>query len=982
MSAPDSFFLNRMLLSVSRLCMIYAGRLLVLFGVLAAAGYFLAYCTWVPSVPLASQLSRNDSARQIWENTPSARDSLSDICLHITCDRPETLAAVLQRLRQQVEEEKRLFAGSFSSLDFSLAGESQLYQIPLPELSAYYTSVANGCNIADGNWAMLDVSNFCHGLTSQLQQNGAKPAILSDITAFTQSLHTALTSQSYVSLWRFRPENFVKTQDLPRSGFFAVELADPNTFHDAIVRLNQFTGPLCREYPSCRFEMSGIPLEERDAVGVSFAAVRRILLGLFVSLSVYFLAALGSLRQYLVILLTLVFSFGIYFGFGAVLLGQTTWQTVFLSIVLFFLVTAAAVPVIYLMIWHQQVNRLPLQESVIRAMERYIPSVFAGNTAACLAFTAVFAVILNGRTPWRITLVPESTPTQWLFFMIMSLMVSGFAVLTILPAALRRLGSDTVTHSPKDSGHPVLFARQNLLPPRGLRTCLTAGTVVLACYGIVRIMPQFRSPQEIDTLSARHPLYTTAPLKNPDIPGVKIYDVSQIFPRDTEKKEQIFSTIRSLLANIPENGPEIPISERTSLDQSLARLQQTLSSAPETQNHAAAVQNVRRTLSQMPQEEYYRLLGDYQRTAANDLCQQLRSAAKQIPGPVSDITFNPEISRRFKRNDASLLLIPLVKTSELGTLVRKLEKDVPQLCGYSLLQLHKAHTDRRTFRASSILLFAVTVLLQFLLYRSYSQSFLGMLAVSLSLALFFGFLAVIPVSLIPVPSFVMYFMLAVLPLLSCLLGEKPNERGTLPQPVRLAPFILVFGGCVIFAGNLFLAREDTLFLIGRATILGWFSLFITFYLMFSEKNGPADHEREIASQAAVQEAAVREFVPPETTAFDVEEQWRRYETIQEPPAAEPEELVETEAPPVVTEEMAGKNEAEEETEEPATEEEPQELTEEAVLPKEPSFCKVWSIGRQSPYYPAVPIHENDSETQMILPMTQNHHGKNRSQKTA
>jgi hopanoid biosynthesis associated RND transporter like protein HpnN len=101
--------------------------------------------------------------------------------------------------------------------------------------------------------------------------------------------------------------------------------------------------------------------------------------------------------------------------------------------------------------------------------------------------------------------------------------------------------------------------------------------------------------------------------------------VEEIATRFTDgaEKSQIIDRIRSRLAGLPERAPQIRVAPPYELSQKISAAQQLVAANVRVAKFQQQFQEIQSLLGQLPQEEYYKRLSEYQQRVAGELLQWL-----------------------------------------------------------------------------------------------------------------------------------------------------------------------------------------------------------------------------------------------------------------------------------------------------------------------------------------------------------------------
>ena len=931
---------------------------LCLFGCVSLLGFLLAWFSWNPQISVSGQLNWNHPARQAWENSTAARQSRSDVYFYIQDTNPENIENVIAMLNRFVESKKRLFQGSFSSNDFSLRDENSLYHIPVGSLDPASASIIKCRRITENHWATLDISNYCQWLTLQLRDNQADKTVHEDIARFAQSLESAFQSGLYSPLWRLSlNDSHAVPADEASFGFFAIQLNDLDHENRKIAfeELNNIRQQAVLASPSTNIALSGIPLEEFQHQMIPLQSLGLALLGIFFALSIYLLAGFGCVRFHVAVFLSLILGLGGYLGLAAVFVGETNPQTLQIGIVFVFLFLTGAIMMIVHLLHNPLEIRSSLQESILRSVEHYLRTAGVGKGITLVALLMVFAIMMYQQTRTLSGIIPESIPTQWLFFAMIAVLTSFVSNLVLLPVTLTFLVRLPVVDSKRENTtdqNP--FGRFML--PSWERHILVVVVLVVSGFGMVRLLKQFSDMEPVKNDMAVLPFYASGDLDQDIADWYHVYDADDMIPRDMASKNKLFHALRTLLMHLPDSGPEIPVSSPAALDQAVAGLCDELALNPDTDAIRHSLQETRKKIAPISLDLYYRIVSDFQRSAVGDLCQQLKQVEMSLPSASFSVTVNPEIIKRFQNEEKSLLLIPDFSQKQLTGRFPLLENHVQDVTGYSLL---KYYTFRETHRSSLIVIVTLccVFVFGFLLFNtSFQQSFQNIAVFITAIAFFLGMLGFLKIPISTTTYFVVFTQLVLISVLAPVMKRSTPSQHPGLFAVHFPTILLITGACIVFSGHLLFLESEVLLLTGRMIIIGWVATFLSFYLWFP--NDQTETKTIVTNEAVLILETTDKSFP--TAAVHVAE---NPEQGNEPDTSEPVVMESTDE----ADDIGEVNDADVDVN--ADVESDREMCNLKSTPREtPSFCKVWSIGRQSaPHNVKSTITDTDG-TPVILQM--------------
>jgi len=247
----------------------------------------------------------------------------------------------------------------------------------------------------------------------------------------------------------------------------------------------------------------------------------------------------------------------------------------------------------------------------------------------------------------------------------------------------------------------------------------------------------------------------------------RVESLARFFPNEYEKKHPLIGEIYSLLSDLPERPPRIPVAPPAELGRSLAEIQALLGTNPAMHRTVRQLEHVRDALRRMPLSECYARLTEYQQRMAGDLLSRLytlRTIANPEPPTLDDL---PEsLVTRFVGQDGHYLLKIYAKwdiwdMEAMGRFVRDVRDVDPRATGNPLQTYEASNQMKRSYEEAAWYALAAVLVILYLDFRSLRLTLLAMVPVGLGLLQMFGVLGLLDIPLNPANMIVLPLILGI-----------------------------------------------------------------------------------------------------------------------------------------------------------------------------------------------------------------------------
>ncbi|MDR1493703.1 MAG: hypothetical protein LBT05_13430 [Planctomycetaceae bacterium] len=949
-SAQSETLLAKLLGRWAVFCTKYPAPILVGCLFVTLAGFFLCWRTWFPYTPFLSQLPQNHTEKEKWENLSRQLQFDSEIMIRVTAKNSatsqQTLAQVIETLRQKLIAEKKFFSDILTSGDLQNNNARDLTALsPDALLTLYYESL-DAKQITDGQWALLEAANYADWLRRRLQQSQnfliqnspqtlptqttleyrqiflQNQRLMKSASRFVEGLRNVFAApqqpaeKTNISLCQLNPDEWLSVasnfsfssktpqQNPPQSltgmiwlrvsgqennqrpippakNHIAFSNQDAALCNNAIRELEQIAADVSQTFSTVEIQLIGVPIDQRrQQLLFSGRSMTVCLFGMAGILLLFFFAGLGRLLAYLTIPATTLCSLGIYLLINAVCFGSITPPMIFIGIavLLFGICTGVVLTITY---FNSLTHCSKTSEAVVYVFRTIGKSVLSGGMISLLAFFSGIVYLQQfptlepvakrmteqiAQTELRISFFQSLTGiSQSLFLLSVAVTATLIGIFVAFPALLQTLESlrETSTQSPNVATKPFTIVKKIPMISFPLNLISTTLFVGVVCY--FAFYPQHPTDPLENAFAQRSDALPILVLQEQyceptpqNSPNMLICHPFFILGRGPEEKIRKLEQIAAVL-NAAAISPEIPLSDKKTLEQSLGQLSYFLTERlAMLQNKrilflenqylqyeislcrkvCAELNAIQQQICRFSSEEYFQHIHTYQTFATNDLILQqkrLLTAIQTCREKKKEL--RKLVSRRFLDAEQRPIYwaFPMDNRFNSTLLFRQFQEQVnrrvttPEDCsiqttGLPLLAREERHFFQNQLVAAVSVLLIVAFLSILFVFRSLKIAGVAALITATGLAFYRGLIGLIgfPAGIIAV------FPIAFFPLLlPTFLGVFFQQKISREQLRTNTSMLLVcFGVGIATTGQFLFAEEKTLFAAGRVLTLGWIGLIL------------------------------------------------------------------------------------------------------------------------------------------------------------
>ena len=648
-------------------------------SVLSAAGVLALLAIVLTIMGLGFHTSRLDllnpksSYNKLWLDYIREFGETDDILVVVEGDSSEQIVPVLDEVAEVLLRDERNFRAVLHRVDFSPIRAKGLHYLDVEQLETIERFVTEAKPVVSNGWTRLSVGNMAESMGSRLLAASRDPSGLwrtraeIEVGHWAASLQQALLPEPrYCRPWPELVEPSIPVDLNDRHflvadgqmGVVLLQLAEPPDGDgfargsEGIDALRRHLSGIATRYPEVHIGLTGLPVMENDEMRSSQTAmIEASLLSLF-GVACLFVAGFGGIRHPLLTVGALLVSMAWSFGFITIAVGHLNILSVSFAVILIGLGIDFGIHYVARYLQYRQ-SRTSSKSALVRTAIGVGPGIVTGAaTTAAAFFTAGFTeftgiaelgIIAGGgillccagalvMLPSMIHLVDRSRE---------DVTVSGpLDVHAWLAPIFRRpawtLGMSVGVLVLLGLGVTWLRYDHNLLnlQPEGLESVrLERRLIDESDQSVWFALSLARSREELLAKKAQF-----ESLDSVD----RVDEIASFLPEDEELRQPIIARIQSQLGGLPNRVPAIPLQRPEVLDPLLARLQLELGRTVSGRQAAERIAWVRGRLRQIPEQECFRRLSEYQLRAAEDMLHQLRALA-EVSEPVSpDFSDLPE----------------------------------------------------------------------------------------------------------------------------------------------------------------------------------------------------------------------------------------------------------------------------------------------------------------------------------------------------
>jgi hopanoid biosynthesis associated RND transporter like protein HpnN len=245
-----------------------------------------------------------------------------------------------------------------------------------------------------------------------------------------------------------------------------------------------------------------------------------------------------------------------------------------------------------------------------------------------------------------------------------------------------------------------------------------------------------------------------------------VRDINTFLPTDTASKQPIIRRIHDRLTNLPKEVPQITVDAPETLDLALAQLQQFMTRAQRTED-AQALEQIRKLVTSLPKEEYYRRLSAFQQSMAADLLGRLYSLqGVSNPDPPQYADLPAGLVSRFvgKHKCLSLQIYTKADIWDMDAMehfIREVRSVDPNVTGNPIQVYESSRQMKWGYEKGAIYGIIIVLAVVYLDFRNIRMALLALLPLLTSKLQLFGLMGLLDIPLNPANMIVLPLILGI-----------------------------------------------------------------------------------------------------------------------------------------------------------------------------------------------------------------------------
>lgn len=732
----------------------------------------------------AALLDQREEYHRRWLKYVEEFGEQEDVVVVVQGENRQAIIPALDEIVRELSAQPQYFQAVLHEIDLTRLRDKGLYYLSAQELQTIDGFLNDVEPIIRGGWQYLSPGAMASGMAARLQH--APPEQLQQsisgaqlkLAQLAESLLTALSNPgSYKSPWPelsgsagpligLTSHRLILSND--RIGLVLLKLSKDTSDSfiqntESITALRQIVDRVRSRHSGVQVGLTGLPIMEHDEMDRSQSSMAVVTILSLVGCFLVLVAGYGGLRHSLMVMAAL--TMGLIWSLGYITLAVGHLNI--LSSAFGAILTGLGIDYsIYFVARYLQLRRLrySLEDALIGTAKTAGPDITVSAACSGLAFLVAGVTEFTG--------VAE-----------MGLIAGGgialclVAALAFLPAIIK-----IADRGRKAEQLPMPLDFHLWIRPVVTRPALMVGvtlvvTVVL-CFGLTRLRYDYNllnlEPAGLESVALEETLlseskesvyFALSMAKDPEdaarrkeaflkLPSVeRVDEIATRFPTSLEEKRPIIDRIHNRLAGLPSQPPPIPVASRAELGQMLSALQPVMSANLQMAHFQQQLQGVQSLLGQLPENEYYARLFEYQQRVAGDLLSRLQllySVANPEPPNGSELPTG--LLSRFVGRKGSHLLRIYVKGDmwDLNNIERFLEqvRSVdPEVTGNPVQIYEASQQMRRSYQHAALYALLAVVPVVFLNFGSFRATLMAGIPLILGMIQSFGLMGLLEIPL-------------------------------------------------------------------------------------------------------------------------------------------------------------------------------------------------------------------------------------------
>lgn len=734
----------------------------------------------------AALLDQREDYHRRWLKYVQEFGEQEDVVIVVQGDNRNAIIPVLDQVVAEVSAQPNYFQAVLHEIDLRKLRDKGLYYLSAQELRTIDGFLNDVEPIIRGDWQCLTPGAMASGMCAKLQQ--ARPDQLQQAMAGAQvklaqigeSLLTALSAPgNYKSPWPELSGSATPLEGLTshrllisndRIGMVLLKLVEDKSEsfirnEKAITELRALIDRIKIQHPSVHIGLTGLPIMEHDEMQRSTSSMSTATILSFVGVFLVLVVGMGGFRHPLMAMGGLLVGLLLSLGFTTLAVGHLNILSSAFGAVL----TGLGINYnVYFLCRYLEVRKghYTVDEALLETATSVGPGIAVSAVSSAISF--LVATLTGFKGVAELGLIAGG-----------GILLCLFAALVILPAVIKVADR----HRPKGS-IPLPLDFHNWIKPVVTRPALalavSAALTVALGMGATRLWYDYNllhlEPEGLESVELEQKLlaeckesvyFALSMVKTPEEAAIRkaqflqlpcverVDEIATRFPTSLEEKRPVIERIRSRLAGLPAQPPQIPVASPTELGQMLSALQPVMSANLQMAQFQRQLHDIYSLLGQMPPAEYYARLSEYQRRVSTDLLSRLHLLySVSNPEPPTPNELPGGLISRFVGHNGSHLLRIYMKgdfwdIENMANFVAQVRTVDPDVTG-NPVQIYEASQAMRLSYMHAALYALITIVpVVFLSFGSLRCTLMAGLPTAAGMIQMFGFMGYLDIPMNP-----------------------------------------------------------------------------------------------------------------------------------------------------------------------------------------------------------------------------------------
>jgi hopanoid biosynthesis associated RND transporter like protein HpnN len=633
----------------------------------------------------ANLLNPKSEYHQRWLRYTEEFSDREDVVVVVEGPDRETIVAATDELAEAIARQPQVFEAELHVVDPAKLRAKGLYFLPAPQLAQIDGFLAQVRPVVEGDWARLSVGGMLGQMLTQAMAAGAAAAdpsapgpqgvvsamgsreeMESHLLRTFGSLKAAFGPKpAYQPPWPeiggdaaalqtlAQPKRFITGDN--RLGFLLTRLAQRNDeqldqFTTGLDALRAIAEQTQARYQGVKIGLTGLPVIENDEMLASQGSMTAATIVSFVGVCLVFVAGFGGVRHPVMANIALVLGTTWAFGYTTLVIGHLNILSCAFGAIL---IGQGLDFGVYYLARYLQVRRdcASAQEALVETAGSVGPGIMVGAISTAIAFYTASFTEFTGVAELGIIAAG-------------GILLCWVAAMVLLPAMIQAVDSRMSLQTVPGPLNLDEWLRP-LYAYNWLGILATIGGTVFLATGLGKLWYDYNllnlQPVGLESVKLEKRLLNETgesawfAISLADSPAEvlarkakflkldcveRVEEIASALPEGIPSKQPMVARIHEQLTGLPEQPPQIPVTDPMQMQQILGGWQQVATMAGMKPELGQTIAEVRQMLAQTDQATYYARLTAYQQACATDLLTRLsmlHGAASPEPPSLADL---------------------------------------------------------------------------------------------------------------------------------------------------------------------------------------------------------------------------------------------------------------------------------------------------------------------------------------------------------